>query len=126
MQQRVSIRWVLALVALAAHMSTVVHSTVVTHVRCEHGEWVEVGTNAGSATSLDELRGLAVEPGAHHHEHCLAARVGGSKPNVSREVLVAPQSANVVLRKGRQERTADQRRLCLLLAPKASPPQPSV
>src|SRR5437868_9287230 len=102
MQQRLSIRWIVALIALAIHTSAVVHLTVVTHVRCEHGEWVEVGAKAERAATQDAIRAVTMEPGAHHHEHCLAARIGGSKPIVSRVWFAAPQSADTVLRDGHQ------------------------
>ncbi len=67
----------LALVAFAGQLAGFAHLVAVEHVRCEHGELVEVSrrqlpSSAGAvARSTVDSVGSASDVATHGHEHCL-------------------------------------------------------
>src|SRR5258708_608217 len=70
-------QWMLAVVALFAHLGALVHATSATHIQCpEHGEWIDarpaVSKNVGTPSVA--VARLAL----HQHEHCSVAGIGRS------------------------------------------------
>lgn len=67
--------WLLATLAMAGQLFSVVHFALVRHVACaEHGELIEAGAAvAGAAATTDHTTVGATAVETHGHDHCAVA-----------------------------------------------------
>jgi len=116
----------LAALALFGQLAGFAHLVAVDHVRCEHGELVDVGHHAPTVAphrDADKSFHASTAADTREHEHCLLSPMRRDRatvaPGASQSSIVACHRHSVIAALGR---TVPAPIPLILLAPKSSPP----
>jgi hypothetical protein len=116
----------LAALALFGQLASFVHLVAVDHVRCEHGELVDVANRAPTVAShRDRVNSFhaSTASGTREHEHCLLSPMRRDRATVAQRALqcsLLPSASGAVC--ATLGTAVPVPIPLLLLAPKSSPP----
>jgi hypothetical protein len=117
----------LVAVFLCAQLGGALHFAVVQHVSCaEHGELVEIGTDAGvrAAAVATHETVRADDTTLHGHDHCGVSAIRRERIHHVAPLALAARLPTTSLAHASLARRAPPRAIAILdLAPKSSPPR---